>query len=65
MYHFNPISDCNLFINIETQHFYSLKEKVTEVKKKRSFIDFFMKEKDKKGYKKEYINMFIGIVLMS
>ena len=27
MYHFNPISDCNLFINIETQHFYSLKEK--------------------------------------
>ena len=49
MYHFNPINDCNLFINMETQHFYSLKEKVTEVKKKRSFIDFFMKEKDKKG----------------
>lgn len=35
MYNFNPISDYNLFINMEIQHFYSLKEKVTEVKKKR------------------------------
>ena len=26
MYHYNPISDTDLFVNIETQYFYSLRD---------------------------------------
>ena len=54
MYHFNPIQECELFVNMETQHFYK-KEDVN--KKKHTILDkvFRRGNNSKKKGMREYI----------
>ena len=53
MYHFNPISDCSIFSNIETQHLYKEQDRMEEEIKRHVYwyqVDY---EKVKKGDEKD------------
>ena len=57
MYHFNPISDCELFENMETQHLYNEKDKLREGIKRHVYlypVDYekFKNRKDSDEYKR-------------
>ena len=61
MYHFNPISECELFENMETQHVYSRKD----IKKERMYqyvfwctVDYevFKKRKENEIFKRVELN---------
>ena len=45
MYHFNPIDDYSLFINMQTQHFYTLKDEKGYVQEKKSFLKNVVRER--------------------
>ena len=49
MYHFNPIQDCSLFENMETQYFYFKEEETDDETFMGKLIGLF-NSKDKYGY---------------
>ena len=60
MYHFNPIEDCSLFKNMETQHLFKQREKKTKF---RTFSEL-LKRKNRKYNEKGMYNYVFGLMMM-
>ena len=65
MYHFNPISECELFENMETQHFYQKEDIAKKKEGMHQYIYWYNDDEIRKNVKQFFLKIFHIIVKYS